>query len=37
MKKPTPLIFVACEPKVPAEDWREFCADVTKKLNGESK
>jgi len=32
MKKPKPLIFAACEPKVSAEDWRGFCADVVKNL-----
>jgi len=33
MKNPTPLIFAACEPNVPAEDWREFCAKASKHLH----
>jgi hypothetical protein len=29
---PKPLIFVACEPPVPAENWETFCADMDDKI-----
>jgi len=32
MKNPKPLIFAACEPRVPAEDWRGFCSKVSMNL-----
>jgi hypothetical protein len=31
---PTPLVFVACEPKVASEDWRSFCRDIEEVLSG---
>jgi hypothetical protein len=31
---PTPLVFIACEPDIAAEDWRKFCTEVSEKLNG---
>jgi len=31
---PVPLIFAACEPEVPKEEWEQFCLSVEKKLKG---
>jgi hypothetical protein len=31
-KNPTPLIFAACEPNVPAEDWGSFCRTIEKAI-----
>jgi hypothetical protein len=31
---PTPLVFVACEPDIAAEDWRAFCHDIEDVLSG---
>jgi len=33
MKNPKPLVFAACEPKVPVEEWCRFCAESLKKIN----
>jgi hypothetical protein len=29
---PTPLVFVVCEPKVPAEEWGTFCNAIEKSI-----
>jgi hypothetical protein len=32
-KNTTPLVFIACEPKIASEDWRSFCRDLEEVLS----